>query len=145
MQIDDLRISKLRIYLMENVIDVLITDRKYQVNANMLSNDVNNYSLDKVPAQIEDEKWIIGVQKCKEVYQLRGRLAYGQEAITNLKSIGFFEQLENLIKSNNERGILPDIENIEKIECLNPGTMISNSDGKTAEFQIQIQITFRRN
>lgn len=145
MVIDELRISKLREYLMQNVIDVLIADRKYQLNANMLSDNINNYSLDKVPSSIESEKWIIGVQKCKEIYSFRSRMAYGQEIITNLKSMGFFEQFEELIKTNNEKGILPDIDNIERIECLNPGTMISNSDGKTAEFEIQIQITYRRN
>jgi hypothetical protein len=145
MTIDELRISKLRIYLIEEVIDKIINDKKYQVNANMLSNDINNYSLDKVPTAPEIEKWIIGVQKCKDIYSLRSRMAYGQETITNLKSMGFFEQFENIIKSNNENGILPDIENIESIECLNPGTMISNSDGKTAEFEIQIQITYRKN
>lgn len=144
MTIDELKISKLRIYLINEVIDKLVNDKKYQLNANMLSNDINNYSLDKIPTKVE-EKWIIGVTKTKEVYQIRGRLSYGEEAITNLKAMGFFEQLENLIEYNNKEKILPDIENIEKIECLNPGTMISNDDGSSAEFQIQIQITYRKN
>ena len=57
--------------------------------------------------------------------------------------MGFFEQFENAIKSNNDKGILPEIENIESIECLNPFTMIRNDDGKSAEFDIQMRITYR--
>ena len=44
--VDNLRITKLRAYLFD-VIDTLLTDTKYQINANMLSNEPNNYSLDR--------------------------------------------------------------------------------------------------
>ena len=65
-----------------------------------------------------------------------------QNLINNLKNIGFFEEFEKIIRQNNEQGILPDIENIESIECLNCGTMnIANTN--TAEFDIQLQITYR--
>ena len=36
------RISKLRTYLF-SIIDTLSTGKDYQINANMLSNDINNY------------------------------------------------------------------------------------------------------
>jgi hypothetical protein len=144
MDINDLRISKLRMYLIENVINVILKNENYQINTNMLSNDINNYSLDKIPTDPETERWVIGIKKMKDVYSLRSRMAYGSEVITNLKSMGFFEQFENTIKYNNENHILPDIDNIESIECLNPGTMSMNSDGKTAEFEIQIQIIYRK-
>ena len=142
MQVDDLRITKLRNYLI-NIINNLTTNRKFQINANMLSNDPNNYSLDKMPTETQVMKWITGTVIRKDVYSFRSRMAYSQDTLNNLKNIGFFEQFENAIKTNNEQGVRPDIENIEKIECLNPGTMIANQDGKTAEFEIQIQITYR--
>ena len=41
---EDLRITKLRTYLF-NIIDTLLTEKKYQINANMLSDKINNYSL----------------------------------------------------------------------------------------------------
>ena len=145
MNIEDLRISKLRMYLIENVIDEILNNSNYQINTNMLSNDVNNYSLDKIPTPPEMEQWVVGIKVMKDVYVLRSRMAYGTEVLTNLKSMGFFEQFENIIKYNNENHILPDIENIESIECLNPGAMSMNSDGKTAEFEIQIQIIYRKN
>lgn len=138
----DYRISKLRDYLFD-IINTLTENRNYQINANMLSNKVDDYSLDKIPTNTEIESWIIGVVKRRDVYSFRSRKSYSQDVVVNLKNIGFFEQFENAIKTNNEEGNLPDIEGIESIECLNPFTMISNDDGKTATFDIQIQITYR--
>ena len=139
---EDYRISKLRLYLFD-IINTLTTNRDYQINADMLSNKVGDYSLDKIPTNTEVESWIIGVVKKRDVYSFRSRKSYSQDTINNLKNIGFFEEFESIIKSNNDEGILPDIENIESIECLNCGTMINNSDGKTGTFDIQIQITYR--
>ena len=136
------RISKLKDYLFE-IINTLTTNSNYQINANMLSNKVGNYSLDKIPVQQEVERWVTGIEIHRDVYSFRSRKSYSQDTIVNLKNIGFFEEFESIIKSNNRKGILPDIENIESIECLNCGTMISNDDGKTGTFDIQIQITYR--
>ena len=138
---EDYRISKLRDYLF-GIINTLTTNRNYQISADMLGK-VGDFSLDKIPTNTEVENWIIGVAKKKDVYSFRSRKAYSQDTINNLKNIGFFEEFENIIKSNNDEGNLPEIENIESIECLNCGTMISNDDGKTGTFDIQIQITYR--
>ena len=137
----DYRISKLREYLF-NVIDTMTNNNKYQINANMLSNKINDYSLDKIPTATEVEGWIIGISKRKDVYSFRSRKAYSQDYINNLRNIGFFEEFEKIIKSNNDKGVLPDIEHIESIECLNCGTMVVNDDGNSAIFEIQIQITY---
>lgn len=137
---NDLRITKLREYLI-SVIDQLTSDKAYQINANMLSNNINNYSLDKIPTSSTVEEWITGITVNRDVYSFRSRMSYSQDTINNLKNIGFFEKFERLIKSNNENGVLPDIPNIESIECLNCGTM-NNAETKTAEFDIQIQATY---
>ena len=142
MEYEDLRISKLRQYLF-GVINTLTENRNYQINADMLSNDIDNYSLDKIPTASVVERWIMGVEIHRDVYSFRSRMSYSQDTIDNLSNIGFFEQFENAIKTNNEEGILPDIDNIESIECLNCGTL-NNTDGVTAEFNIQIQITYRK-
>lgn len=141
MDYNEARISKLRDYLF-SIIDTLTTDKKYQINANMLSNDVNNYSLDKIPTSSQIEKWITGVEIHRDVFSFKSRNAYSQDVINNLSNIGFFEKFESIIKSNNKKGVLPDIEGIESIECLNSGTMLSN-ETNTAEFDIQIQITYK--
>lgn len=141
MEVNDYRISKLRLYLF-NIINTLTTSRNYQINADMLSNKIGDYSLDKIPTNTEVEKWIIGVAKKKDVYSFRSRKPYQPDAIKNLENIGFFEEFESIIKSNNEEGVLPEIDNIESIECLNCGTL-NNVEGTQATFDIQIQITYR--
>lgn len=141
MNYEDSRIAKLRIYLF-SIIDTLTTNKNYQINADMLDNDINNYSLDKIPTASTIEKWINGVEIHKDVFSFRSRKAYSQDTINNLANIGFFEKFQSIVKSNNKKGVLPNIEGIEKIECLSNGTMLS-ADGSTAIFDIQIQITYR--
>lgn len=138
----DYRIVKLRTYLM-GVLETL-TNKKTPINANMLSNDSNYYSLDKIPTASVVQKWIIGNEIHKDVYSFRSRRNYSQDTLNNLNNIGFFEDFESLIKSNNKNGILPEIEGIESIECLNCGTL-NYADTNTAEFDIQIQITYKYN
>lgn len=140
-KVEDLRITKLRTYLL-SIIDVLVTNKKYQINANMLSNEPNNYSLDKIPTSSTVEAWITGTKICRDVYSFRSRVGYSQDTIENLINVGFFEIFEKLISSNNEKGILPNIEGIQSIQCLNCGSM-NNASTNTAEFDIQIQITYK--
>lgn len=136
----DYRIVKLRSYLM-GVLEIL-TKKKNPINADMLSNDPDYYSLDKIPTSSVVQKWITDDEIHKDVYSFRSRRNYSQDTLNNLKNIGFFEEFESLIKSNNKNGILPEIEGIESIECLNCGTL-NYADTNTAEFDIQIQITYR--
>ena len=138
---DELRITKLRTYLFK-IIDTLLTDNKYQINANMLSSEPNNYSLDKIPTSSTVEEWITGTRICRDVYSFRSRVGYSQDTINNLINVGFFEIFEKIISSNNEKGILPKIEGIQSIQCLNCGSM-NNANTNTAEFDIQIQITYK--
>ena len=140
-KVEDLRITKLRTYLL-SIIDVLVTNKKYQINANMLSNEPNNYSLDKIPTSSTVETWTTGTKVCRDVYSFRSRVGYSQDTIENLINVGFFEIFEKLISSNNEKGILPNIEGIQSIQCLNCGSM-NNANTNTAEFDIQIQITYK--
>lgn len=140
-KVEDLRITKLRTYLL-SIIDILVTNKKYQINANMLSNEPNNYSLDKIPTSSTVEAWITGTKICRDVYSFRSRVGYSQDTIENLINVGFFEIFEKLISSNNEKGILPNIEGIQSIQCLNCGSM-NNANTNTAEFDIQIQITYK--
>ena len=137
----ELRITKLRTYLI-SILDTLLTDAEYLINANMLPADPNNYSLDKIPVESTVEKWIIGEEIHRDLFSFRSRNNYSQDTLNNLINIGFFEMFEKKISSNNEKGILPDIEGIEAIRCANCGSM-NNASTNTAEFDIQIEITYR--
>ena len=138
---NDLRITKLREYLL-GIIDTLLTDTTYQINANMLSTDVNTYSIDKIPIEPQVEEWITGDILKRDVYSFRSRNNYSQDTLNNLLNVGFFEKFEKIISSNNRNGILPQIAGIEEIKCLNCASM-SNASTNTAEFDIQIEIDYR--
>lgn len=140
MDYENTRISKLRDYLFE-IIDTLTNDNKYQINADMLDNEPDNYSLNKIPVNPIIEHWITGYTRYQDVYSFRSRKAYSQDVVNNLSNIGFFETFEKIIKENNENKILPDIEGIESIECLNCGTL-NVAGTNTAVFDIQIQIIY---
>lgn len=137
----ELRITKLRAYLI-SIIDTLLTDTKYSINANMLSADPNNYSLDKIPTDPNVEMWITGDEIHRDVYSFRSRNNYSQDTLNNLINIGFFEVFEKIISSNNKSRILPDIDGIQEIKCLNCGSM-NNASTNTAEFDIQIEIDYK--
>lgn len=134
----DKRISKLRDYLFNVIADIRDVN---QINANYLSNEIDNYSLDKIPTEKKVTPDILGGGLYRQVYSFRGRLEYGQDSKTNLEIMGFYEEFEDIIESNNNKGILPDIDGINSIECLDSATM-NNSQTNTGEFDIQIQITY---
>jgi len=140
MPIEDNRITELRKYLM-NVIGELNTNYK-QINVNFLSNDINNYSIDKIPDISTVEKWVMGVEIHRDVYSFRSRMNYSADVIDNIENIGFYEEFENKIAQKNKLKELPSIDGIESISCLNCGSMV-NASTNTAEFDIQIQIEYR--
>ena len=140
--VNDTRIAKIGKYL-EPILEELNSKYK-KINADFLGIDVNNYSLDKIPTASEVETWLTGTKICRDVYSFRSRNAYSSDRLSNLKNIGFFETFQKIINSNNDNGILPEIDNIESIECLNQGTFNSaDASGKTAVFDIQLQIVYR--
>lgn len=140
--VENTRIAKLGKYL-ETILEELNSKYK-KINANFLGIEVNNYSLDKIPTVSTVEEWLTGTRVCRDVYSFRSRNPYSSDRLSNLKNIGFFETFQKIINSNNDNGILPEIYNIESIKCLNQGTF-NNADasGKTAVFDIQLQITYR--
>lgn len=136
-----MRIEKLGEYL-ETILETLNSKYK-KINADFLGLEVNNYSLDKIPTASTIEEDITGTRTCQDVFSFRSRNPYSSNRLNNLKNIGFFEEFESIIKSNNDEGILPEIEGIQSIKCLNNGTF-NNADasGKTASFDIQLQIVY---
>ena len=140
--VENTSIAKLGKYL-ETILETL--NNKYKkINAASLGIDINNYSLDKIPTASEVETWLTGTKICRDVYSFRSRNPYSSDRLSNLKNIGFFETFQKIINSNNDNGILPEIDNIESIECLNQGTFNSaDASGKTAVFDIQLQIVYR--
>lgn len=139
--VQNTRIAKLGKYL-ETILEELNSKYK-KINADFLGIEVNNYSLDKIPTISTIEEDITGSRICRDVYSFRARNPYSSDRLINLKNIGFFEEFESIIKSNNDEGVLPEIDGIESIACLNSGTLNYVDESlKTAVFDIQLQIIY---
>ena len=140
MEIGNLRVTKLRTYLMDIITELI--GQYGEMNINFLSNEPNNYSLDKIPVVTEVQKWIIGDTLYRDVYSFRSRMNYSADTMTNIENIGFYETFEKIIKQKNDNNDLPDIDGIQSISCLNCGTL-NRANTNTAEFDIQIQIEYK--
>ena len=140
MEIGNLRVTKLRAYLMDIITELI--GQYGEMNINFLSDEPNNYSLDKIPVQTTVEKWITGYTLYRDVYNFRSRMNYSADTMTNIENIGFYETFEKIIKQKNDNNDLPDIDGIQSISCLNCGTL-NRANTNTAEFDIQIQIEYR--
>ena len=139
-EVSNLRVTKLRTYLMDIITELI--GQYGEMNINFLSNEPNNYSLDKIPVVTEVQKWIIGDTLYRDVYSFRSRMNYSADTMTNIENIGFYETFEKIIKQKNDNNDLPDIDGIQSISCLNCGTL-NRANTNTAEFDIQIQIEYR--
>lgn len=133
----DYRVTKLQEYLLEILKDII-----KELNVSYLDSEIESYSLRRMPVSQTVEQWIVPITKKREVYNFVSRKTFSNDLKDNLLNIGFFEKFEKNIIKNNKNKVLPEIENIEKIECLNPGT-IQNVTAETSVFSIQIQITYR--
>ena len=140
MEYTETRITKLRDYLI-NIIDTLVNNEDYEINADFLG-DTGDFSIDKIPTSSEVETWITGVEIHRDVYVLRSRQTYSQDLINNLNNIGFFEKFEEIIRYKNDNKILPNINGIQEIKCLNCGALSGVDGTDEAIFDIQIQITY---
>ena len=139
-EVSNLRVTKLRAYLMDIITELI--GQYGEMNINFLSDEPNNYSLDKIPVVTEVQKWITGDTLNRDVYSFRSRMNYSADTMTNIENIGFYETFEKIIKQKNDSNDLPDIDGIQSISCLNCGTL-NRANTNTAEFDIQIQIEYK--
>lgn len=137
---DETRAKALIDYLYE-IVDDIINNDEYQIKADFLSDEVNSYSIDKIPMKSTLEKWITGQRKHIDTYSFRSRFTYSSDQADELKNVGFFELFEAKIEENEKNKVYPSIDGIEKIECLNCGSLTYASQ-ETCEMNIQIQITY---
>lgn len=135
-----MRIEKVREYLIE-ILDSMLNDKDYMFNIEFLDKEIDNYSLNRIPIDPILRRNIDGTCLKQEVYNFTSKKPYSADLDTNLNNIGFYEQFEDIVYSNNKKRILPKIDNIESIECLNCGS-VSIADTQECILSIQIRITW---
>lgn len=134
-----IRIEKIRQYL----IDIDIIDEDYRINVDFLGENPTEFAIVPIPVDPILEKHVDGSSLRQYQFQLISCNDYGADVLQNMSNSKFYEYLYDLIESNNKEGILPDINGIESIECLNNGAIL-DATTNTARYSIQMKITYEK-
>ena len=132
-------ISKIRQYFF----DLGIIDENSNINVDFLSNEPIEYVIEPIPVEPVIRQYADGSSLRQFVFQFGSREYFGADVIQNMKNTEFYEDFSELIEDNNKKGVLPNIDGIQSIECLNNGT-INEDNTDNAKYVIQMRITYYR-
>lgn len=130
-------ISKIRQYFF----DLGIIDENSNINVDFLSNKPIEYVIEPIPMEPVIRQYADGSSLRQFVFQFGSREYFGADVIQNMKNTEFYEDFSELIEDNNKKGVLPKINGIQSIECLNNGT-INEDNTDNAKYVIQMRITY---
>lgn len=133
-------ISKIRQYFF----DLGIIDENSNINVDFLSNKPIQYVIEPIPVEPVIRQYADGSSLRQFVFQFGSREYFGADVIQNMKNTEFYEDFSALIEDNNKKGVLPKINGIQSIECLNNGT-INEDNTDNAKYVIQMRITYYKN
>ena len=133
-------ISKIRQYFF----DLGIIDENSNINIDFLSNKPIEYVIEPIPMEPVIRQYADGSSLRQFVFQFGSREYFGADVIQNMRNTEFYEDFSELIEDNNKKGVLPKIDGIQSIECLNNGT-INEDNTDNAKYVIQMRITYYKN
>lgn len=125
------------------MIDNKIIDENYRINVDFLGENPTEFAIVPIPVDPILEKYVDGSSLRQYQFQLISCNDYGADVLQNMSNSKFYEDLYDLIELNNSKGILPDINGIESIECLNNGAIL-DATTNTARYSIQMKITYEK-
>lgn len=125
------------------MIDNKIIDEDYRINVDFLGENPTEFAIVPIPVDPILERHVYGSSLRQYQFQLISCNDYGADVLQNMANSKFYEDLYDLIESNNNEGILPDINGIESIECLNNGAIL-DATTNTARYSIQMKITYEK-
>lgn len=132
-------IEKIRKYLIENK----IVDEECRVNVDFLGENPTEFAIIPIAVNPILKKYIDGSSLRQYQFQLISCSYYGADVLQNMANSKFYEELYDKIESFNDEGVLPDIEGIESIECLNNGAIL-DATVNAARYSIQMKITYEK-
>ena len=132
-------ISKIRQYFF----NLGIIDENSNINVDFLSNEPIQYVIEPIPVEPIIKPYKDGGSLRQFVFQFGSREYFGADVIQNMANTEFYEDFSALIEDNNRKGVLPEIDGIQSIECLSNGT-INEDNTNNAKYVIQMRITYYR-
>lgn len=125
------------------MIDNKIIDENYRINVDFLGESPTEFAIVPIPIDPILEKHVDGSSLRQYQFQLISCNDYGADVIQNMANSQFYEDLYDLIESNNKKEKFPDINGIDSIECLNNGAIL-DATTNTARYSIQMRITYTK-
>ena len=132
-------IEKIRQYLIDN----RVIDDDCRINVDFLGENPTEFAIIPIAVDPILERYVDGTSLRQYQFQLISCNDYGADVMQNIDNSTFYEQLYNLIDENNNKNILPKIDGIVSIECLNNGAIL-DATTNTARYSIQMKITYER-
>lgn len=130
-------VSEIRKYFF----DLGIIDENSNINVDFLSNEPIEYVIEPIPIEQVIRQYADGSSLRQFVFQFGSCEFYGADVIQNMRNTKFYEDFSALIEDNNKKGVLPNIDGIQSIECLNNGT-INEDNTDNAKYVIQMRLTY---
>lgn len=117
------------------------------VNINYLGSNIDDYSLEAVPAERIVSNFIDGKKLKQKIFVFASRKAYSKDIIENEQNYEFFEELAEWIEEQNDNEIYPDVSNISKIEEIDSIEVIDSPyiaviSEEEARYQMEIKINY---
>ena len=133
-------IEEIRKYFLENV---TLAEEFDNILADFLEDEATSYIIEPIPTEPVLKSYIDGGSVNQFVFQFGSREFYDNSVAQNINNLGFYEKFQEEIETNNKNGVLPNIKGIQKIECLNNGTILDVQNG-TAKYGIQMRIIYEK-
>lgn len=131
-------IEKIKEYFMNNI---QLAQEFENVLIDFIGDDAVTYTIEPVPVEPVIRPYSDGGSLNQYVFQFGSREFYDNGLTQNIQNLNFYEQFKNEIEDKNKRGILPNIDGIQSIECLTDGS-IQDAQSGTAKYIIQMRITY---
>lgn len=115
-----------------------------RVNVNYLEPNTDTYSIEEVPVEPVVKKYVNGDSIRQYSFVFTSREPYGSDVLTNIDNSGFYEKLADEIEKNNNKKILPLLDNgLEPLEIKVTSTGYAFAVTEdTAQFQIQLRLKY---
>lgn len=141
---EDKLISKIILFLKESSV---FAEKKPNINIDYLGKNIEDYSLEAVPAERIIRRFITGEKEKQKIFIFASRKTFSQDEIENFEDYQLFEELAEWIEEQNDNEKYPDISDIEKIEEIESMEVIDSPyvaavSETEARYQMEIKINY---
>lgn len=115
-----------------------------RVNVNYLEENPDTYSIEEVPIEPIVKKYVNGDSIRQYAFIFTSREPYGIDVLQNIDNSGFYEKLADEIEDNNNKDILPLLDNgLEPLEIKVTSTGYAFAVTEdTAQYQINLRLKY---